>query len=396
MSNNNYDVLIVGARCAGAATALLLARAGLRVLAIDKSRYGADTISTHALMRAGVLQLARWGLLDSVRRSGAPAVKTTTFHYGSRAIPIDITPRPPVDALYAPRRTTLDPLLVDAARAAGAEVRHGVRLVELVHHAAGRVTGAVIAGEGAVARVSADLVIGADGARSAVAGLVAAPTVLAGRHAAASVFGYYESLEVDGYHWHYDLEVAAGVIPTDGGHVVFASLAPSRLAAVGRRIGPCFDATLQRAAPDVFARLARARRIGGFRRFVGLPGHVKQSWGPGWALVGDAGYYKDPLTAHGISDALRDAELLARAVVAGGPRALGDYQAARDALSIDLFRITDEVASLSWTLDELAALHRALAGEMRREVRHLGQLAPLEQPGPRGRVQAGGHRDTGS
>ena len=110
----HYDAVIVGARAAGAATAMLLARAGLRVLVVDRSRYGADTLSTHALMRGGVLQLHRWGLLDRVVDAGTPPIRHTTFHYATTSI-ITIKPSHGVDALYAPRRTLLDPVLVDAA-----------------------------------------------------------------------------------------------------------------------------------------------------------------------------------------------------------------------------------------------------------------------------------------
>src|SRR6185503_9912785 len=127
ISRSHYDAIIVGARCAGSATAMLLARAGLSVLAIDKQAYGSDTLSTHALMRGAVVQLARWGLLDQLRRSGAPAVRRTSFHYGDERIDVDIKPGQGVDALFGPRRTVLDKILVDAARRAGAEVRHGVR-----------------------------------------------------------------------------------------------------------------------------------------------------------------------------------------------------------------------------------------------------------------------------
>ena len=115
-----YDAVIVGARCAGAATAMLLARAGLRVLVVDREAYGRDTLSTHALMRGAVHQLHRWGLLDAVKASGAPAVRSSTFYYGDEAVRVPIKPRAGVDALYAPRRTVLDALLVDAAPASDA------------------------------------------------------------------------------------------------------------------------------------------------------------------------------------------------------------------------------------------------------------------------------------
>jgi len=172
MSTGNiqhYDVIIAGARCAGAATALLLARQGARVLVLDKSRYGTDTLSTHALMRGAVLQLHRWGLLPAVAGAGTPAVRSTTFHLTDAVTTIPIKPKHGVEALYAPRRAILDAILADAARSAGADVRFGASLTGLRRDRAGRVTG--ITGRVGAARLeaSADLVIGADGRRSTVA-----------------------------------------------------------------------------------------------------------------------------------------------------------------------------------------------------------------------------------
>src|SRR5690242_3449378 len=175
-AHHSYDALVVGARCAGAATAMLLARKGLRVLVIDRGGYGTDTISTHALMRGGVLQLHRWGILPRLRESGTPPVRETTFHYGDEAVTVAIKPANGVDALYAPRRTLLDSTLVDAARDAGATVRHGHTLVGLTHGWDGRVHGAtVLDAEGNAMHVEAGLVVGADGVGSSVARLAGAP-----------------------------------------------------------------------------------------------------------------------------------------------------------------------------------------------------------------------------
>ncbi|HYC14775.1 MAG TPA: FAD-dependent oxidoreductase, partial [Stellaceae bacterium] len=140
------DVLVVGARCAGASTAMLLARAGLRVLLIDRGEYGTDTISTHALMRAGVLQLRRWGLLPRIEQAGTPPIRSTGFHYGDDVVEIAIGESHGVQALYAPRRTVLDRVLVDAAVEAGAEVRHRHSLAQLTHTPDGRISGAIIQG----------------------------------------------------------------------------------------------------------------------------------------------------------------------------------------------------------------------------------------------------------
>jgi menaquinone-9 beta-reductase len=374
--SSNYDVVIIGARCAGAATALLLARKGLRVLVVDKSRHGSDTLSTHALMRGGVLQLHRWGLLDAVRAAGTPPVKTTTFHYQDEAVEVTIKPRDGVDALYAPRRTVLDPILADAAAEAGAEILRGPRLVELARSADGRVQGVVLEGSpGEYQTISADLVIGADGVRSTVARLVEAPTLHEGPSAAGIVFGYFEGLELPGYHWHFGLGVSAGSIATNDGTLVFAAVPKDRFwDEIRFDLEGGFYRVLRETEPELAERAADGRQLGGFRGYAGHPGYLKQSWGPGWALVGDAGYFKDPATAHGITDAFRDAELLARAILAGSPADLADYQKVRDELSLELFQITDAVASFQWDFEQLRKLHRDMSEEMKQEVKFLAAL----------------------
>src|SRR5688500_14677039 len=141
MQSQSYDVVVVGARCAGAATAMLLARGGLRVLAVDRDRYGTDTLSTHALMRGGVLQLHRWGILEGLRAAGTPTVRSTSFHYADHVVDVQIKPQGGIDGLYAPRRTVIDRLLVDAARESGAEIAYRTRLIDLMRSPEGRVCG---------------------------------------------------------------------------------------------------------------------------------------------------------------------------------------------------------------------------------------------------------------
>src|SRR5690242_16720908 len=141
---DRYDAIVVGARCAGAATAMLLARRGLRVLLFDRDRRGADTLSTLALMRAGVLQLHRWGLLSALETHGVPPIRSTSFVYDEDVVTVPIKARDGVDALYAPRRTLLDPLLADAAARAGADVRYGPRLKDLSRAEGGRIDGVIL------------------------------------------------------------------------------------------------------------------------------------------------------------------------------------------------------------------------------------------------------------
>jgi flavin-dependent dehydrogenase len=375
--NTRYDAVVVGARAAGAATAMLLGRRGLRVLAVDRGVYGSDTLSTHALMRAGVLQLARWGVLERIEAEATPRVSRTVFHYADEVVDIPIKPRDGVPALFAPRRTVLDRVLVDAALAAGASVRHRVRVTELLRGTGGRVSGVRLADEeGASRTVQAGIVIGADGLRSTVAALVAAPMTRQGRQASANVYGYWSGLDVDGYHWYWRAGAAAGAIPTNGGEVLlFAGVGPGRFVAEFRSdVHAGYRRVLEEVAPDIAERLAGARLAGPLHGFAGHPGHLRRPWGPGWALVGDAAYFKDPITAHGISDALRDAELLARAVARGGDAALQDYEARRDELSIDLFEATEAIASYEWDNAGLKRLHQSLSDAMKREVAALVEL----------------------
>lgn len=373
-----YDAIVIGARCAGAATAMLLARAGARVLAVERTTYGSDTMSTHALMRTGVLQLSKWGVLPAVMAEGTPAILRTTFHYGQESISIAIKPKRQVDYLCAPRRTVLDRVLVDAAREAGADVRHGVALVALRKGTDGRVIGVRLKGdEGSVVEVDCDILIGADGRQSAVARLVGADTYLESSSSSGCVFGYFEDLADHGSHWHFVENAAAGRIPTNNGqHCVFASVPGSRFVTIFRdHIEQAFMSVLAANSAQLAADVSRARLVGRLRGFAGIRGYMRQSFGPGWALVGDAGYFKDPLTAHGITDALRDAELLTRATLDNRPGAFAAYQQERDALSRALFEITDSIASFQWTLDEVKALHASLSTSMRAECERMA-LAP--------------------
>ena len=376
----SYDVIVVGARCAGAATALLLARAGVRVLVLDKGAAGVDTLSTHALMRGGVMQLTRWGLLPAIVAAGTPAVRSTTFSYSAQDVTLAIEPKHGVDALYAPRRVLLDRLLAEAAMASGADVRYGARVDDVILDDQGRVRGVAVAMNGSHQPMTADLVIGADGLYSTIARKVGASTTVQGRHAAAVLYSYWQGLpDTGGYYWKFGPGVSMGSIPTNGdAHCVFASVPPPRFhdEAPGDT-HTAYHRWICQAWPEFAERLRTATCVEPIRGFAGHPGFIRRSTGPGWALVGDAGYFKDPCTAHGITDALRDAELLARAVVQDTPAALTAYETMRDDLSRRLIDVTDEIASFTANDDHLQSLHRAFSSEMSREVRALAALEPL-------------------
>jgi 2-polyprenyl-6-methoxyphenol hydroxylase-like FAD-dependent oxidoreductase len=210
-----------------------------------------------------------------------------------------------------------------------------------------------------------------------------------GRAASAVHYRYAPGCAASGYEWAYGGGAAAGIIPTNGGECcVFVSSTPERVRQL-RRLGAeaAFDALLGIVGGAVADRVRDDRPGGRIRGWAGTPGHVRRSWGPGWALVGDSGYFKDPITTHGMTDALRDAELLADALLAvlGGSAeavALADYQTTRDRLSRDLFEVTEEVAAYGWDTDRVQVLLRRVSSAMRDEVDHLEARAARQATGP--------------
>lgn len=371
-----YDFVVVGARCAGASVAMLLARAGAKVLVIDRQEYGSDRLSTHALMRGAVMQLKHWGVLETLIEQGTPKITRTVFHYGAESIPVAIKPEWGVDWLIAPRRTVLDRVLVDAARSAGAEFRFGMVLTDFVRAKSGRICGIQARdSNGDVIEIQTDMVIGADGRQSQVARLAEAQVYRQARNSTGVVFGYFDDFVIDGFQWYFGKNTAAGAIPTnDGQTCVFVSAAASEYANIFQESQSAGFRTLAEAnSKSLAARLDQASLAGKLRGFIGCPGYFRQSYGDGWALVGDAGYFKDPMTAHGITDALRDAGLLADALTGASVNDLALYQSWRDVLSAELFQITDAVASFDWDMSTVKKLHHKLSNSMKSECEYLAQ-----------------------
>jgi 2-polyprenyl-6-methoxyphenol hydroxylase-like FAD-dependent oxidoreductase len=369
------DVIVVGSRCAGAATAMLLARAGLRVIVLDRAPAHTDTISTHALMRGGVRKLTEWGLLAKAT-AGAPAVHAVAFHYGDARVRLPFKPRGGIDALYAPRRTVLDPALVSAARRAGAAVHFGVSVRALLHRSDGRVAGVVATDhDGRRVEIAASLVIGADGLRSTVARLTGAHEKAVGGDGSGFAYTYAPVGDRGAFQWYFRPGVSAGVIPTnDGLSCVFVGAHHDRFQhEFAGDPARAYLKLLAEVAPEVADHVAAIPAPAPLRRFPGRPGHIRDAYGPGWALVGDAGYFKDPLTAHGISDALIDAGHVADAAIAAAvdPRlerdAFAVYDAARRERADRMLPVAAALGSYEWDLDDVQQLHLELSAAMNAE-----------------------------
>lgn len=341
-----YDVIVVGTRCAGSPTAMLLARNGYRVLAVDRATFPSDTISTHHIHAPGVDALRRWGLLDRVIATGAPPIETYVVDFGA----FTIVGKP--GTAYAPRRTVLDKLLVDAASEAGAEIREAFTVESLLFEE-GRVVG--IRGHergGKTVSERARVVVGADGRFSFVADAVGAEEYDTKPKLLASYYSYWSDLPMDGRfaNWVRSHRGMAAWPTNDGLTLVIAGWPYREFEANRTDVERHFFETLD-TAPELAERVRAAKRE---ERFVGaaVPGYFRRPYGRGWVLVGDAGYNKDYITAQGISDAFWDAESCADALhqAFSGARpfeeAMEAWRVARDARAKAMYELTSDFASL--------------------------------------------------
>ena len=338
-----FDVIVVGARCAGSPTAMLLARKGYKVLLVDRATFPSDTISTHLIHPPGVASLRKWGLLNRLVATGCPAIDVYAFDMG----PFVISGSPGTEdnpVSYGPRRTVLDKLLVDAAAEAGVNVRTGFTVDEILLDD-GRVMG--IRGHskgGQPVAERARVVVGADGFHSLVARAVGAEQYNEKRQLEAGYYSYWSGLPMNNRFEAYDRgdRMWAAWPTNDDLTLVIVSWPYAEFEANKSDVEGHYLKAFDKA-PKFQQRMQAARRE---ERFVGMavPNFFRKPFGPGWALVGDAGYHKDPAAAQGITDAFRDAELLSdaldRAFTDSRPvdEALADYARSRDAAAMPWFR----------------------------------------------------------
>ena len=307
-----YDAIVIGARCAGAATAMLLARNGLDVLLVDRVSLPREIPHGHFIHKHGPRRLAEWGLLDRILGSGTPPVTTMTVGYDG----LELTGRDlaveGVPLGLGPRRAIVDQILAEAAVEAGAELRDGFTVQELVRDG-DRVVG--IRGRGGIEE-RASIVVGADGRNSLVARAVDAPTTVAEPTLSCWYFSYWSDADQDALQVRVRDERATFAFPTNDGLAgVFISWPLAELPRVKADIEGEFMKVVDNE-PELAERLHAGQREERFYGATQLPNFIRKPWGDGWALVGDAGCHKDPFMALGMCDALRDAELLTEAFVA--------------------------------------------------------------------------------
>lgn len=362
-----YDAIVVGARCAGSPTAMLLARRGYKVLLLDKAGFPSDTISTHIVWPHGAELLDRWGLLDRLAATGCPPIGLNmTFDVGPFALKGGVKATNGGRGGFCPRRTVLDKLLVDAAVESGAELREHLAVEDLLRDG-DRVVG--IRGRtphGTCVEERARIVIGADGGYSRVAQSVGAKEYDTIRPLATFYYSYFSGFDAEDVEQYVRDFCGAAVFPTHDGLTLLAAVWPSERFPEIRTDIEGHVRRVHQSTPAIADRLPGARREERWAGTAGVPNFFRKPYGDGWALVGDAGYDKDPITAQGISDAFLDAANLVDAIDDGFAgrkpleKALADYHAARDRRAKPMYHFTCELARLEPPPPPMQALFAAL------------------------------------
>jgi 2-polyprenyl-6-methoxyphenol hydroxylase-like FAD-dependent oxidoreductase len=352
LKSKSYDAIVVGARCAGAPTAMLLAQKGHRVLLVDRATFPSDTVSTHFMHAPGVAALARWQLRDALARSGCPPVRTYRFDFGP--FTIEGSPRAidGVSEAYCPRRPVLDTMLVHAAADAGVEVREAFSVDEILVEDGAAIG---IRGKGGGPRAvteHAEVLIGADGRNSSVVQAVQPEQYNEKPSVSPAFYSYWSGVGSSGFEVYVGDRCGMAAFPThDDLTLVIVGLPEEDFNAARSDVEGKFLSVVE-SAPSLAARVRSGTREERFHAATNLAGYFRKPYGPGWALVGDAGYHLHPITAMGISDAFADAERLAEALDAfftgrsSYEAALSGYQAERDERAVPMYEMTFQLAQL--------------------------------------------------
>jgi flavin-dependent dehydrogenase len=308
-----FDAIVIGARCGGSATAMLLARQGHSVLVVDRAEFPSDTFSTHFVTAPGTALLERWGAIPRLKERGVPFFDYILLNVAGNVMntadvfgPLNVC---------SPRRTDLDTVLRDMAIEAGAEVRMQTSVSEVLRDDDGRVTGVRLRdAAGNTSEERAAIVVGADGRTGVLARTVEPATRDEHDIHGRGLFAYFD-----------DFEYASEAAGFMDGAFLFAFPTGPRSACIGTEVGPELDDAIRQDPegvfkarigldPDLLARVEGATRDGRWHTGELSGGFFRHAAGPGWALVGDAACTKDPLLGHGITDAFVGAELLAAAI----------------------------------------------------------------------------------
>lgn len=377
-----FDVVIVGARCAGAGLALLLARRGMKVALLDRDEFPSDTLSGHYLHQGAVATLGRWGLRGGLAGLGCPPLHDMLLDLDGTTLVGKPAPVQGEATAFCPRRYRFDAWLLDEARGAGAAVQTGVRVEGLLCDER-RVTGVVARSRtGARLEWRARLVVGADGMQSSVARLAGAPIVEEREAGTCIYYAYWDGVDLgrpELYLRGDGVRRFVVAVPTnDGATVVNVAWPAQEHARLRTDLEGAYDAGL-RTVPALYDKLAGGNRQDRLYGLVKNPNFIRRSAGPGWVLVGDAGYHKDPITAQGMMDALRDAEMLADAIALTGDgaydAAAAAYEQARNNAIGPMFDYTCTLAQLRSPPPEVRSLALALRGQPGHLSRFFGVMA---------------------
>lgn len=328
----DFDVVVVGGRCAGSPLATLLAREGVRVAVVDKATFPSDTLSTHIFQAAGINFLRRLGVLDRVLAAGSVPMTHLDFRrgdfYGQQ--PYDMRPGD-IGFNLSVRRSILDAMLVDAAEQAGAEMFTSTTLTQLLRDERGRVSGVRVKADGTEREITARIVVGADGRNSTVGKLTGSRKYHVVPSERFAYWGFFE-----GGNWP---TPATSVFHLWDGRCVIGGPTDSNLYQVilvpDNAFLPQFKADREAAFMEhalsckpVAAALDGATRVGKIQGILRFESFFRESAGDGWVLVGDAGQFKDPTPGQGMTDAFRQTAALAPALIRGLSGSDADLDAA--------------------------------------------------------------------